>query len=115
MIERLRRFGRHEGPAKHLHAAVDPDADLSTVHREHVAELLTVLLRARLSGAAPPESVSLEAVAALGPAVERWGLAAEVALLTSEPSEESARKLAAAILALAPSPERLALAGRVAE
>lgn len=113
VLERLRGLRSSGESARRSQIEVDAGVELAAVHLEHVAELLTVLLRARLDGEPRPEEVSLEAVAALGSAVERWGLAAEVALLVSEPCHDTNRKLADAIMELSPTPDRRVLSERV--
>lgn len=113
VADRLRRFGIGRGAARRSKRTVDAAAELADVHREHVAALLTAALAARVDGRPAPPEVSLDAVARLGPAVERWGLGAEVALLAALPGPENDRRLAEAVLRLAPTPQRRRLAERL--
>ena len=112
VLERLRRLGREAGVRRRARGASAAEDPLEGVHREHVASLLTALLASRVAGQDPPAEVSLEAIAGLAPAVDRWGLAAEVALLTSEPSPLADRRIGEALLRLSPTPARRALVAR---
>lgn len=90
-----------------------PRRHLRDVHRHNVAQLLEVGLRARLEGRAAPPQVQPEALIDLSPAIERWGYAAEIALLLDPPTRDSDRELGEALLRLAPTRRRRALVARL--